>query len=73
MSRAGEELFKSYNFKEHAATLLDCLDKLTTSAKVLNEKTLRIEFSNGHALEIYDDSDQYESLSIHYSGKTIII
>jgi hypothetical protein len=68
-----EEKFRSNDFKQHATTLLECLDKLTTSAEVVGEKALRIGFSNGYILEIYDDSDQYESLVICYSGKTIVV
>jgi hypothetical protein len=72
-SRAGEQTLRSDDFKEHAATLLDCLDKLTTSAEVIDEKTLRIGFSNGHTLEMHDHGNQYESFVISYPGHTIVI
>jgi hypothetical protein len=69
----GAELQRSHNFADHASTLLACLDFLTTSVRVLDTKTLRIEFSNDTTIEIHDDSEQFESFTIRYADKLMIV
>jgi hypothetical protein len=72
-ARLGAELRRSHDFADHASTLLACLDFLTTSVRVLDTKTLRIEFANDTDIEIPDDSEQFESFTIRYADKLIIV
>jgi hypothetical protein len=70
---SGAELRRSDDFSDHASTLLACLDFLTTSVRVVDTKTLRIGFANGTTIEIHDDSEQFESFTIRYADKLIVV
>jgi hypothetical protein len=56
---------------EHAAGTAGLLKASIVSAQGDAEGTLRLGFSNGDQLEIFDD-ERYEAYSIH-DGKTTII
>lgn len=57
------------DFREEAEFILNLLDLSVVSAQVLPGDALRLSFENGMYVEIYDDSDRYESYSIHHDGK----
>lgn len=61
------------DFKEQPGFILKLMNVPITSSQVLVGGTLRLGFENGRQLEIYDDSDQYESYSIHHAGKAIYV
>lgn len=44
------------------------LNEQVTDATVANERLLELRFGNGLVLQLFDDSDQYESMQIYYPG-----
>jgi hypothetical protein len=44
------------------------LNATVQSYKVINDRTLEIQFSGTLKLQLHDDSDQYESMQIYRSG-----
>jgi len=53
--------------------LMVLLGHSTVKAFGNDEGTLSLEFDNGHSLHCLDDSKQYESYTITYSGREIIV
>ncbi|WP_263352641.1 hypothetical protein [Acidicapsa acidisoli] len=64
---------KSEDFREEADFLLKLLNVAIVSSQMSAGSVLCLGFENGTQLEIYDDSDQYESYSIHYAGKSTYV
>lgn len=44
------------------------LNEKVKAAAVQSERVLELRFMNGLALEVFDDSQQYESMQIYYPG-----
>jgi hypothetical protein len=61
------------DFKTEAPFLLDLLGIPVLSAEVRPAGTLRVYFEGGSQIEIYDDSDQFESYVISHSGERIVV
>ena len=60
------------NFCEIIATLVKLLSQSVVSVKGGETGTLKLEFDKGGSLQLYDDSEQYESYVI-YNGEQIIV
>src|SRR5262249_27540016 len=56
-----------------APMLVHFLHESVTNASATAPGTLVLEFSNGETLEIQDSSPQYESYTINYCGKIIVV
>jgi Family of unknown function (DUF6188) len=67
--RAGQD----NNYVEHASALIDCLEVSISSVKIPDSQTLRLDFSNGTSIEIYEDFPQYEAFTLTIDGRTIIV
>ncbi|SDF09595.1 DUF6188 family protein [Terriglobus roseus] len=61
------------SFLKHADTLLQCLGTNCSSFTIEDDRTLKIKFSNGTAIKLHDDSDQFESVTITQGDRTIVI
>lgn len=55
-----------------AAEVVALLDMVVTNAYRLDEGAIRIEFGDSRALEVVDDSVQYESFQI-WNGDVVIV
>jgi hypothetical protein len=53
--------------------LMWLLGRSVSDASGDDEGTLRVRFDNGHIVEIFDTSPQYESYQIRYGEKVIIV
>ena len=53
--------------------LVGFLHESVANVSVAPPGTLVLEFSNGETLEIHDTSSQYESYTINYEGKIIVV
>ncbi len=71
---SGRELSAIYKTAIPAApALVRFLHESVLNASVVSPGTLKLDFSNGEGLEIYDTSSQYESYQINYEGRTIVV
>lgn len=61
------------DFREIANSLFRLLNSSISSAAGHPDGTLILTFTGEWLLEIYDDSDRYESYVIRYDGKTIVV
>jgi hypothetical protein len=60
-------------FSEEAQFILKLLDVPVVTAEVMPGGTFCMSFEGGAQLQIYDDSDQFESYVIEHAGKIIIV
>jgi len=58
---------------KHSDTLLRCLGTNCSSFTIEDDRTAKIEFSNGAAIKLHDDSGQFESVTITQGDRTIVI
>ncbi|MDP9175114.1 MAG: hypothetical protein M3O30_14800 [Planctomycetota bacterium] len=56
-----------------AQMLVGFLHHKIEKAVVVDASTLRLIFSSGESIEIYDTSAQYESYQIRYADKVIVV
>lgn len=55
------------------SALMRLIGKQVASCEPQSDGTLRLIFSDSSVLEIFDDSDSYESYTIQIAGKTIVV
>jgi hypothetical protein len=55
------------------SSIMVLLEASVLEAKGDNNGTLSLVFSNGQTVKVYDTSKKYESYSINYGGKVIIV
>jgi hypothetical protein len=60
------------DFAAIAASLCGFLGKSITEAKTPRPKVLRLAFGD-HSLEIFDDSDEFESFTVRIGGTEIVV
>ena len=56
-----------------AAVLVELISDVITKAQGRTDGTLRLSFSRGGVLEIYDDSKQYESYQIQHGEDLYVV
>jgi hypothetical protein len=61
------------NFLQAAGPLTALLERRVTSASGDTAGTLKLDFDNDKSLFIYDDSRKYESYTIRYADKLIVV
>lgn len=65
---------RKYDFLSHSAVdIIKLLHKIVIGVNGLEDGTLILEYNDGNILEVYDDSEQYESYIIHYGDNEMII
>ena len=57
----------------HESNLMELLGSVVSEVQGDANGTLSLLFSNGDTLRVYDTSKQYESYTISYGGKVIIV
>ena len=71
--RKGETFTIDEDYRETAGVLLALISHDVQSASRTPFGALRLEWSNGAALEVDDDSDQYESYTINHGDRLIVV
>jgi hypothetical protein len=61
------------DYRETAGVLLHLISHDVQTANRTPSGALRLEWSNGAALEVDDDSDQYESYTINHGDRLIVV
>lgn len=61
------------SFPVAASVVCQLLNRAVDSAAGTPDGTLRLEFSGGGHLELYDDSKQFESYVIRFGDTTIVV
>ncbi len=64
---------KFVDLKKSADFVLHLLNLTVQSATIPANGTLSLGFEDGTYLEIYDDSDRYESYSFHFAGRATYV
>lgn len=60
-----------YISSAHAFALL--VESHINDARVVNDRTVKLVFSNGSSLSIFDSNDRYESFQIQLPGQLIVV
>ncbi len=66
-------ILKYDSFRDAATTLLTFLNQTVHAAEGNVSGTLTLRFKNGAAIAVFDDSVNYESYTINYEDKLIVV
>ena len=66
--RAGELIGRWTEGKWPDAVFYDVMNTDVTRCEIVSERLIVIAFANGIEMHLVDDSDQYESMQIHFKG-----
>jgi hypothetical protein len=61
------------DFCASASTVSSLVNKKVITAEAEAPRALKLKFENGEGLSIVDDSKEFESYTINYRGKTIVV
>lgn len=69
----GETVAIDEDYRETAGVLLLLISHDVQTASRTPSGALRLEWSNGAALEVDDDTDHYESYTINHGDRLIVV
>jgi hypothetical protein len=71
---ASKDVYRRYeDFPQAMSHVVALLNGVVAAAKGASDGTLNIEFSNGARLDIFDDSQQFESYVIRHRDRLIVV